>query len=222
MATFALAPGYTKYHAFCTDAYLQDEEINDPMSMETNVVRNHKTGNERDTKYAQSIGDDVPYNPTPREFDMDTPNLPGTAPVVIQDDEEDRQPTNVAAEFLKFHLKFNHCSPRKIQVMAEQGLLPTRLATCAIQVCNACQFGKASKRPWRQKTRKNGAEVERAQAPGDVISMYQMNSRTPGLIAQMEGFLSKDRYTCATVFVDHNSNISYVHFQKSTSAKYTL
>ena len=38
----------------------------------------------------------------------------------------------------------------------------------------------------------------------------------------MAGFLTKDRYTCATVCVDHNSNLSYVHFQKSTSAKDTL
>ena len=111
VATFALAPGYTKYHAFCTKACLQDEEITDPMSMEKNVVRNDGAGNESDIEDAQSIGDDVPYDPTPCEFDMDTPNLSGTSPVVVQDDEEDRQPTNVAAEFLKFHLKFNHCSP---------------------------------------------------------------------------------------------------------------
>ena len=118
VATFALETGYTKYHSLCTKACLQDEDITEPMSMETNVVRNDETGNESDTEDAQSIVDDVPYDPTPREFDMDTSKLPGTAPVVIQDDEEDRQPTNVAAEFLKFHLKFNHCSPQKIQVMA--------------------------------------------------------------------------------------------------------
>ena len=59
--------------------------------METNVVISDETGNESNTEDAQSIGDDVPYNPTPREIDMDTPNLPGTAPVVIQDDEEDCQ-----------------------------------------------------------------------------------------------------------------------------------
>ena len=45
VATFALAPGYTKYHAFCTKSFLQYEDINYPMSMETNVVRNDKTGN---------------------------------------------------------------------------------------------------------------------------------------------------------------------------------
>ena len=49
-----------------------------------------------------------------------------------------------------------------------------------------------------------------------------MISLTPGLIAQMAGFLTKDRYTCATVFVYHNRSLSYVHFQKLTSAKYTL
>ena len=166
VATFSQAPGYTKYHAFCTKDFLQDEESTEPMSMDTNVVSDYETGKESDTEDVQSIGDDVPYDTTPREFDMDTPNLPGTAPVVVQDNEEDCQPTNVAAEFLKFHLKFNHCSPRKIQVMAEQGLLPTQIATCTIPVCSACQFGKASKRPWRQNTRRNVAEVEREQAPG--------------------------------------------------------
>ena len=45
VATFALAPGYTKYHAFCTEACLQDEDITEPMSLETNVVRNDETGN---------------------------------------------------------------------------------------------------------------------------------------------------------------------------------
>ena len=49
-----------------------------------------------------------------------------------------------------------------------------------------------------------------------------MISRTPGLIAQMADFLTKYCYTCEMVFVDHNSNLSYVHFQKATSAKYTL
>ena len=157
------------------------------------------------------------------EFHELSCNIGGLAILlVILDDEEDCQSTNVTAELLNFHLKFNHCSPRKIQVMAEQGLLPTQLSTCAIPVCSACQFGKSSKRPWRKKTRRNGAEFERAQDPGDVISVDQMISRTPGIITQMAGFLTKDRYTCATVFVYHNSNLSYVHFQKSTSANYTL
>ena len=38
----------------------------------------------------------------------------------------------------------------------------------------------------------------------------------------MAGFLTNDRYTCATVLVDHNSNLFYVHFHNSTSVKYTM
>ena len=49
-----------------------------------------------------------------------------------------------------------------------------------------------------------------------------MISQTPGLIAQMAGSITKDRYTCATVFVDQKSNLSYVCYQISTSAKHTL
>ena len=93
VATFSLATGYTKYHVFCTKACLQDEEITDPMSMDTNVVSDDERGNESARKDAQRIGNDVPSDLTLREFDMDTPNLPGTAPVVVQDDGEDRQPT---------------------------------------------------------------------------------------------------------------------------------
>ena len=55
--------------------------------MDTNVVSNYETGNESDTEDAQSIGDHVPYDLTPRDFDMDTPDLPGTAPEVVQYDE---------------------------------------------------------------------------------------------------------------------------------------
>ena len=68
------------------------------MSMDTNVVSNDETGNERDTEDSQIIGDYVSYDPTPREFYMDTPDLPGTAPVVVQDDKEYRQPTKFAAD----------------------------------------------------------------------------------------------------------------------------
>ena len=58
--------------------------------MDTNMVSDDEKGNESDTEDAQSIGDDVPFDPTPREFDIDTPNLPGTAPVVVQDDEDSK------------------------------------------------------------------------------------------------------------------------------------
>ena len=44
-----------------------------------------------------------------------------------------------------------------------------------------------------------------------------MVSSTPGLIAQMAGFLTKKRYKYACVFVDHQSDFSYVHLMQSQS-----
>jgi hypothetical protein len=49
-----------------------------------------------------------------------------------------------------------------------------------------------------------------------------MVSPTPGLIAQMTGFLTKERYKCATVFVDHYSRRGFIYLQKSASAEETL
>ena len=49
-----------------------------------------------------------------------------------------------------------------------------------------------------------------------------MESSTPGLIAQLKGkkFI-RDRYTCATVYVDHVSRNSYVYFHRNTSSNGT-
>ena len=76
---------------------------------------------------------------------------PATMQQIVVEGEEDRQPTNVAAEFLRYHQKFNHVSPKKIQAMAKRGMLPRRLANCPVPLCTACLYGKAKKGAWRSK-----------------------------------------------------------------------
>ena len=49
-----------------------------------------------------------------------------------------------------------------------------------------------------------------------------VSSPSPGLIAQLRGIPTSERYTCATVFVDHFSRFSYVHLQKTTAADATV
>ena len=51
------------------------------------------------------------------------------------------------------------------------------------------------------------------------MSVDQLESSTPGLIAQVKGWITKKRYRVATIFVDHYSGLSYVHLQKSTNAE---
>ena len=56
-------------------------------------------------------------------------------------------------------------------------------------------------------------------SPGEVVSTVQLESNVAGLIAQMAGRPTIQRYKVVTVFVDHATGFSFVHFQKSSSAK---
>lgn len=58
--------------------------------------------------------------------------------------------------------------------------------------------------------------------PGDSVSVDQMVSPVPGLVAQITGFLTKQRYRHATVFVDQASRLGYVYLQKTATAEETI
>ena len=106
--------------------------------------------------------------------------------------------------------------------MAKQGVIPRRLAKCAAPTCSACLFAKAQRKPWRSKTAKNHELPEPPQRPGQIVSVDQLKSPTPGLIGQMTGVLTTKRYNYATVFVDHYSRLGYVHLQKTQDVMETL
>lgn len=137
-------------------------------------------------------------------------------------DEETRQPEDAMAQLLMTHYQYGHAPMRKLQAMAEQGIIPKRLARCRIPVCSACLYAKATRKPWRGKTRKNEENDEGPTAPGHVVSVDQLVSPTPGLIAQMTGFLTTKRYKYATVYVDQFSRFGYVHLQKTATAEETV
>ena len=52
--------------------------------------------------------------------------------------------------------------------------------------------------------------------------MDQIESHAPGFYGVLRRFLTKRIYSCATVFVDRYSNLSYVHLQKSTTVEETI
>ena len=132
-------------------------------------------------------------------------------------------PQDASAEFLRWHHRLGHISPKRIQLMAQQGTLPKRLATCQVPLCTSCLFGKATRRPWRGKTPINKDDACHViTAPGDCVSCDQLISSTPGLIAQLRGIPTKARYNAATVFVDHFSRLSYLHLQRTTRAEETV
>ena len=61
-----------------------------------------------------------------------------------------------------------------------------------------------------------------ATEPGQIVSVDQLESPTPGFIAQLKGTLTKQRYKYATVFVDQYSRLSYVHLQRTITSDETV
>ncbi len=70
--------------------------------------------------------------------------------------------------------------------MTKWGLLPRHVATCPIPNCQACFYGKNTKKPWWSKTSDKEREAQHPVVQlGSCISVDMMTSPTPGLITQM-------------------------------------
>ena len=76
------------------------------------------------------------------------------------------------------------------------------------------------RRPWRTK-KKNKRKIGQANKPGQCVSVDQLQSTLPGFMAQIKGKLTHHRYTYATIFVDHYSDLINVVLQKGITGKET-
>jgi hypothetical protein len=93
-------------------------------------------------------------------------------------------------ELLQYHQRMAHMPFKYIRSAAKQGRLPARLAKCEIPICPSCLYGKMSRRPWRNKSSYH--PISNATKPGTFVSVDQMDSSTPGLIAQLKGIPTKE------------------------------
>jgi hypothetical protein len=152
-------------------------------------------------------------------------------PVVIEfgDDNIEQKPIadnteiDTASEMLFLHYKLGHLSFNKVKQMARDGLVPKKFLTCRVPMCASSMYGAATKRPWRTKHPANQIGQNRViESPGACVSIDQFESPVPGLIAHVKGTPTKARYKYGTVFVDHYSDMTYVHFQKTSSAAETI
>ena len=107
--------------------------------------------------------------------------------VPVVEDEELPDFEDPAHKLLSWHCGLGHLPFRKIKAIYGSGDLPRRLASCHELECTACHFGKATKAPWRTKGQSNCGKIKQAMAPGQCVSVNQLESTTPGLIAQLKG-----------------------------------
>ena len=136
-------------------------------------------------------------------------------------DEEERQTTTTSSELLPLHYRYGHISFPTLIEMAKQGVINKKFTSCPIPTCSACLFAKATKRRWRDKPR-DDYNPKSVTHPGERVSVDQLVSPTPGLVAQITGILTTKRYKYATVFVDQYSSLGYVYLQKTVTAEETI
>jgi hypothetical protein len=77
-----------------------------------------------------------------------------------------------------------------------------------------------TKVPW--KIREVTRTVFKATKPGQCVSVDQMISMQVGFYAQLKERLTKQRYRCATIFVDHFSGYKYIHLMTHLLSEETV
>ena len=218
------ASGARSFHAFCAT-------VNGPETKELNIFTTHVIPEEEDDESFQPkdpvepATQDETEQPKPVEEVMtEAPktSLVDMGPVahIIPDDKE---PTALDPhdELLRRHYCLGHLPFDHIKQLASAGQLPKRLLACKKPFCSACQYGKMTKRPWRVKGENKGT-TKTATRPGQIVSVDQLESNTPGLIAQLKGNLTQQRYKYAMVFVDQFSGYTFVYPQKRLTSEETV
>eukprot|EP00957_Ditylum_brightwellii_P034214 2593553-Ditylum_brightwellii.AAC.1 len=108
--------------------------------------------------------------------------------------------------------------------LAEQGTIPLALKHIRkASPCAACIFAKAQKQVWRNKGgRKSSIRKKHHNTPRKGTSADHMISHQLGLMPQVTGTLTHERYWGATTMVDHASSYSYSNFIMGTTNEQTV
>ena len=80
--------------------------------------------------------------------------------------------------------------------------------------CVGYLYGAITKLQWLNKYASIRGSIWKASSPGECISVDHMESRTPGFISQLNGKPTKHCYRAVEIFLDHFSNLTYVHLQR--------
>jgi hypothetical protein len=151
------------------------------------------------------VTNDFTYSETREEniADFFTKELPTQPTNIIEDEDEPLSAKSPQAELLHRHYRLGHLPFACLRILSLIGTIPKCLLTVKALKCAGCMYGAITKQPWRMKGIQNKNKIRVATSPGDCISVNQLESLTPGFIAQLKGRLTKKRYGAATIFIDH-------------------
>jgi GAG-pre-integrase domain len=211
------------YHLIKGKSVMYDAEINTKDELPNNEA---KSPHPDDIYEAQYDWDNVQ---NVKHHSSDTLLVNGTDTVTGR--------SNPSDELLDWHMRFRHMLMSRVQALAKEGIIPSRLAKCRVPVCASCMFGKLTKKPWRYKKDVNHIHEDISEV-GGCVSVDQLESHVPELVAQIKGIPTRERYKVAvkchlvhevsnevdttTMFVDHASDYTFIYLQNSTSSINTV
>jgi transposase InsO family protein len=160
-------------------------------------------------------------------------------PLLVEFDDEldaiDYHPTfaDNIQEYMHWHYRLNHASFNTMLNMAKLKQLPKEISSIIKKMdkhhqkpplCSDCTCAKACRKQWRTKPKKETTKPNNKHlSPGDVVSMDQLVSSTPGLIACLHGGRpTTERYVGSTVFVDQASDFCYIYHHTSLNSEETV
>eukprot|EP00957_Ditylum_brightwellii_P208119 15355942-Ditylum_brightwellii.AAC.2 len=151
---------------------------------------------------------------------MDDHPLPLEA--IPEEENEGLAAVNDQAELLQWHYHLGHLSFCKIHLLSLVGIFPRCLAKIRPPKCAGYMYMNMTRKAWRIKTKQNRNKIMKATEPGQVVSLDQLESTTPGFVAQLKGTLMTKSYKAATVFIDHFSNATFIYVKENLDAEQTL
>jgi hypothetical protein len=143
------------------------------------------------------------------------------SPPLAEDKDAPLAAADNQAELMRRHYCLGHLHFPKLKQLAINSEIPKKLAKVTPPKCAGCLFGAMTKLPWCGKE-KNSSHLFVATKPGETVSVNQMASTEVVFFAQLKGKLTKKRYRCATIFVDHYSHLQFIHLQIDDSAVKTI
>ena len=146
-------------------------------------------------------------------------NIP--TPIEVSQDAE-TSAINDKGEWLRWYYRLGHLSYPKMKILMILSILPRRLLDTRSPSCACCNIRRITKQPRRVKGKFNKGKLRTSKRPGDCVSVDHMEYHTPEFIGILRGFITKRRYTCAAIFTDPFSDMSYVYLQYSFTVEDTI
>ena len=211
------------FRAFCAT-------LDKPETRQTNIFTTHIIPDDDDNDSFQPKDPVEPPQPTETSAEeilkndndpaITTPQASvidlGPVPHVIPEDQEPKS-LDPQDELLRWHYRLGHLLFDRVKQLATKRKLPKPLLTCPTPFCAACQYGKMTRRPWRVKGDNKGT-ANMATDPGQIVSVDQLESTSPGFIAQLKGTLtSHNNDTSMRRFLSTNTHSLPLFTCKNTS-----